>query len=135
MTTITSENLDLLLAGSTILPWASPASLARIYRHDAGRFVDAGTALPDLLWSHASWADYDKDGDLDLLSIGVDSRAPAFPSNAKIQLWRNEGGHFLKVVSNLPALTFGTAAWGDIDANGDLDVVLCFSTSGSGTQI
>lgn len=65
----------------------------------------------------AAWADYDSDGDLDLLVTGSDG----------VRLFRNDRGQFTKLTSgSLPADTALTqgASWGDFDNDGDLDVYL-----------
>jgi hypothetical protein len=67
-----------------------------------------------------SWADYDNDGDLDLYV------ANASTSGQKNFLFRNEGdGQFARVVEgdlvNDVAVS-QTAAWGDYDNDGDLDL-------------
>ncbi len=45
----------------------------KIYRNDAGSFVDTNEALTLLYNGCAAWGDYDSDGDLDILMTGVNS--------------------------------------------------------------
>jgi hypothetical protein len=75
-----------------------------------------------------SWADYDGDGDLDLLVTGVTSATPGAP--ALTRLYRNDGGVFTSVAHPFPDCYLGAVAWGDYDNDGDLDVVISGTSSG-----
>jgi hypothetical protein len=44
-----------------------------LYRNDAGAFVDSGATFHNVFLGAVSWADYDNDGDLDLLVAGNDN--------------------------------------------------------------
>jgi len=66
----------------------------------------------------SSVADYDGDGDLDML--------------VNMALFRNERGTFSEVASNISEQVAGTAlshAWGDVDGDGDLDVFIATESS------
>jgi hypothetical protein len=63
-------------------------------------------SLPGLHFNAAAWADFDLDGDLDLLLSG--DKGDPFT-----QLYRNDGGVFTAVPTTLPALVSSAAAWGD----------------------
>jgi hypothetical protein len=68
----------------------------------------------------ALWADYDDDGDPDLLVGGEEFGTPT-------TLHRNDGGTFVGASSlfspSLPVVS--GADWGDIDGDGDLDLAVC----------
>lgn len=108
----------------------------------AGRFRDAsaasgigGQSLPYTGWGVA-WIDYDNDSRLDLLSvngtiIAQDGRAGrAFPYDQTKLLFRNLGdGRFAAVTADAgPAFALSAsgrgAAFGDIDNDGDMDVLV-----------
>lgn len=105
-----------------------------LYRNDRGRFVDVGTKLGMPQAGHPelrglSWADFDDDGDLDLLG------GPTRTSESTIVL-RNDGrGGFVEVASQIGLSLAGRSArqtnWIDFDNDGDLDV---YATHRSGTN-
>ncbi len=94
--------------------------LVRIVRNDGvGGMTIVDPALQPFL-GDADWADFDNDGDSDLLITGEDDAG--FPHT---RLYKNEGGAFVAVDSGLPPVRLGSAAWTDVDNDGDLDVALC----------
>ncbi len=112
-------DLDLVLSGTT-----SPGSIMPdttiIYRNDNGNFVGIGTSIVNVTEGSTSWADYDNDGDLDLLVAGsVDGL------NNTAKLYRNDGaGQFTDIQASLSPTGNAAAAWGDYDNDGDLDILL-----------
>jgi hypothetical protein len=92
----------------------------------SGRFVDvtasAGLAEPAYPTQAAAWGDYDGDGDLDLFVGNEATEELRFPS----QLFRNDGdGRFTDVAAIVGVQNFRyakSAAWGDYDDDGDLDL-------------
>lgn len=117
-------DVDLYHAKAPLL--ASPNSL---YRNDGGlSFVDVAPALGlDAADGPTAglFADYDDDGDPDLLTGGDEFRAPTI-------LWRNDGATFTDVT----AAAFGAlpvvagADWGDYDGDEDLDLALVEGNEG-----
>jgi len=106
-------DLDLVLADG----WFVQGT--KIYRNDAGTFVDIQANIIGGAFGSASWGDYDKDLDLDLLLSGYNPANGDYVS----RVYRNDGGTF--VDANIPlAQTYGESAWGDYDNDGDLDIVL-----------
>ena len=99
--------------------------IATLYRNDAGAFVDSGLSLMGVAESAVGWADYDRDGNLDLLVTGDDNGTPS------TTLYRNDGGGNLTAIgAGLPGIRNGSVAWGDYDNDSLLDLLITGATSG-----
>jgi hypothetical protein len=125
-------DLDLFVAsGGAEVPAGDPLLRDRFYRNDGElRFVRDDTVLPDVRDSsgHAAAADFDRDGDLDLVVAG--RLVPgAYPDAPPSRLYRNDGGRFVDVTASaaptlLQAGMVTSALWTDVDADGWLDLLL-----------
>ncbi len=127
-------DLDLALAGEAGAPIYAPVT--RVYRNDgAGVFTDIAAGLPGIgagtpegSQAALAWGDFDGDGDLDLAICG---RAGAPIYSGITRIYRNDGtGVFTDIAAGLPGLGdlgSATLAWGDYDADGDLDLALAGS--------
>jgi hypothetical protein len=115
-------DLDILLTGfETEIDWG-PHTL--LYRNDGtSGFTDIGAGLWDVQRGSVAWGDYDNDGDLDILLTGA-SPGPGHVS----RVYRNDGGEFTDIGAGLPGLAISSAAWGDYDNDGDLDILLTGQT-------
>ena len=67
----------------------------------------------------AEWGDFDSDGDLDILLTGRNAQGE--PS---MLVYENENGVFINVDTSFPGVSSSSAAWGDYDNDGDLDIVV-----------
>jgi len=86
-------------------------------------FTKLSTSITAVVYSFSSWADVDGDSDLDLLVAG--STNLTFPYSANTTLYRNDGnGAFSAASAGFPGLHSGSASWGDLDKDGDLDLIL-----------
>lgn len=115
-------DLDILLSGST--GWAAGAgSFTKVYRNDGqDAFTDIQAALTGVVGGSATWGDYDNDGDLDILMTGD---AGLWPEPGVTRVYRNDGsGDFADLEEPLLPNSDGSAAWGDYDSDGDLDILL-----------
>jgi hypothetical protein len=119
-------DLDILLTGR--FNGASPVS--KVYRNDNGNFIDINAGLQGVFDSSVSWGDYDNDGDLDILLSGD---TPSGISSTK--LYRNDGGKFTDISTNLQGVFGSSVTWGDYDNNGTLDILLSGNPDGFSSGI
>ncbi len=76
---------------------------------------------PAFVASSTAWGDYDNDGDLDMLTQGMDLA----DWMDKTQAYRNDGnGNFTLLNLVLPGFFNGTCNWADYDSDGDLDIII-----------
>jgi hypothetical protein len=114
-------DLDLLVTGNTGFAYTS-----RIYNNNSGVFTDIGAGLTGVERGRSVWGDYDNDGDMDILITGYTG------SNGTAIVYRNNGnGTFTDIIAGLAGVESNSAAWGDYDNDGDLDILI----SGSGTSV
>lgn len=122
---------DILVAGNIFDTDDTYKTVLRIYRNDGGSYVpETLVQAPDADWldfNAATWADYDSDGDVDLLLTG------SYVGNAEIvgksEIYGNEGGDFTPLGVQLPAPIGslgrgGAFTWFDLDGDGDLDYLV-----------
>ena len=107
-------DLDILLTGRV------GYVISRVYENNSGTFSDINAGLPGVFRGTATWGDYDNDGDLDILLTGADSGY----RNPIARVYENTSGTFSDINAGLIGTYNGSAAWGDYDNDGDLDIVL-----------
>jgi hypothetical protein len=104
-----------------------------LYRGNGdGTFTDVAAAagLADVRGSNSSWADYDNDGYIDVMTTGLGGLIPEPPDT----LFHNQGnGTFVDVTANagLPVRISGRGvAWGDYNNDGNIDVYIARGEAG-----
>jgi hypothetical protein len=125
-------DLDVVYAGNIDLPDGTGETVVRILVNDGpGVYTpidvahDFGVpnADPWLSFSAVTWADYDSDGDVDLLVSGEWLGPTDIEGRAVV--YSNNGGTFTLASEPLPAPVAGNAGgaftWFDVDGDGDLD--------------
>jgi Ca2+-binding RTX toxin-like protein len=100
-------------------------NMTRLYRNDSGTFTSINASLTPVSRGSAAWGDYDNDGDLDILLTGQENSLQVVT-----KVYRNDSGTFTNIGASLTGVYGGSAAWGDYDNDGDLDILL---TGGSGS--
>jgi hypothetical protein len=103
-------------------------SFSILYQNNNGSFEeDKSNTFPGVSNGSVAFGDYDNDGDLDMLLTGEVN----FPVNQS-KLYNNTGGFFTEdTASSLTGVKNLSAAFGDYDNDGDLDILLTGNT-GSG---
>jgi PKD repeat protein len=96
-------SLDVMISGT----YASGGSTSGLFSVSGGVFTNLGVSLPNISSQRVTWADYDHDGDLDLLSDHW--------------LYRNDGSSFF--ASRLHYSSGSSSSnWIDYDQDGKLDL-------------
>jgi hypothetical protein len=110
--------LDILLSG-----WDGQKGVSFIYKNNGNNTFTKQTniVLQGLSHGDAVWGDYDNDGDLDVLLVGKKD-----PNIAFAMLYKNNGNNTFSLETDisLTAVTNGSAAFGDFDNDGFLDIFI-----------
>jgi hypothetical protein len=123
-------DFDLVVAGNLMLPDETGETVVRILLNEAGGWspVDVvhefqSAAEPWLDFEGVTWADYDSDGDVDLLITGQQLGDGEIVGRS--QVYANDAGTFTPAGAPLPGPNFGNTggafAWFDVDGDNDLD--------------
>jgi hypothetical protein len=111
-------DVDVAVAGSFDV--GGVQSTAKIFRNDGGTLVDIHAPLEGMSGGPVLWIDDDGDGDLDLLVGGSPDQGVTLTT----RIYRNDHGSFLPSEIQLPNLWASSAACGDLDGDGDVDLFL-----------
>ncbi len=97
----------------------------RVFQNEGGgNFVEIASSFDGVQKGDIEWVDYDNDGDLDLIYLGVST------SGNISRVYRNdmaigEGSpSFEQVVSPFPSLEGGEISLSDVDNDGDIDIFM-----------
>ncbi|NIA04205.1 MAG: hypothetical protein GWP09_02535, partial [Nitrospiraceae bacterium] len=119
-------DLDLILTGYNSGP------ISKIYQNDGtGSFTEINTGqLTDIQQGSIALGDMDNDGDLDIIICGTSSGVSI------TKIYQNDGtGSFSEIHSGQLAAATGALALGDIDNDGDLDIILSGMNISNGTYV
>lgn len=94
-----------------------------LLRNDRGRFRRVGSPLvQEIATSNSTWADWDGDRDPDLLVLAHGTRGA--------QAYENKRGRFVRTrLQGISGYRWESAAWGDFNADGRIDVHLMSPTT------
>ncbi len=116
---------DILVTGES-----QNGPVTKIFNQDNGIFEDILTQLPALKCSDASWSDFDNDNDPDLFISGVTFQEKGVTPSSF--LFKNNNGVFEQISTEITAVYSGSSGWGDLDNDGDYDLVLVGNTGEEG---
>ncbi len=115
-------DLDLIACG---IQHQGTANRIVLYENRSGSMTQLTTDLPGIWAGALAWADYDNDGDPDLLLTGSTDVGIHIG-----RVFRNDGPGtsnnwiFTNSGAGLPSIWQSSAAWGDFDNDGDPDVAI-----------
>ncbi len=123
--------LDFLAMGQSSL--IGNSSTLYVYNTGSGTYLPAGSSglTENLSQGDAVFGDYDRDGKIDLAVMGED---PVNSGTRFLKIYRNiySGfGNYFSSTIQLPGVSDGSLDWGDMDNDGDLDL-LVVGLTGSG---
>ncbi len=118
-------DLDLIVVGFQTSTGTKVAQIIENRVPQGGGFlldVDASAALTGVDHASVAWADYDKDGRLDLVISGLNSSGQSIT-----YLYRNLGNSQFVFIpaASFQGVSHGTVAWGDENNDGYPDLLLC----------
>jgi hypothetical protein len=114
-------DLDILIAGD--MGTASPdVPFTGLYRNDAGAFTFVQTPFDSVHHASAAWADYNNDGQLDLVLCG--DTLWWEEGGAVTRIYRNTGTGFVAIDHPVFPMSGGEVAWGSFYDPGRLDLLL-----------
>ena len=123
-------DLDIVLGGRSE-DEDNPRCFA-IYRNDgSGSFSDIQLDIDGLYYCDVAWADFDNDGDLDVLHAG-EKYINNYGTSSTVtytKIYRNEGNDtFSEAYSTDTGLSHASVDWGDFDNDGDIDILVMGTT-------
>lgn len=116
-------DLDILLMGDS-----GAGAKTKIFRNENGVFADTEITMGGLMAGTAHWVDMDNDGDLDISLSGYNDAL-----EAQFYLYENEGGGaFDPYYGGIEGVALSAVDWGDLDSDGDLDLIISGKATGCG---
>jgi len=111
---------DLYLSGGTLGPTLLRGE-AGLYRNNGGVFSRFPGEMTGLFFGGSSWADFDSDGDIDLLVYGQENLTDV--ESQRIIVYNNSGDS-LNSFASFRGVQFGDVFWDDYQGDGRLDVLI-----------
>ncbi len=119
-------DLDILMTGTTVIgPTYGPVCRIYVNNGDNTFYNQTAISMTGVYSGSASWGDYDNDGDLDVLLNGM---TLSHDMISKVYQNINATTFTEQTQISLPGIGYGKSEWGDIDNDGDLDIILSGST-------
>lgn len=116
-------DLDIALIGK--INGDNTRDYLKVYRNDAGTFIEVAVPVQPSAFNmigSVTWGDYDSDNDLDLLVTGLGPNEAG--DDLVTTIVRNNNGTFEASGIMLPGVANSSAAWGDYDQDGALDIAM-----------
>jgi len=127
----TDGKQDIFLLGLDVNNYGIPVAYI-LHNNGNGNFSQIFTNLQPLLLANSSWGDFDSDGDPDLVMGGTFRDDASNQIQSVVKIYRNDGaGIFIDTMTLLPDMYPTDISWGDIDNDGDLDLLFIGGDSNS----
>jgi hypothetical protein len=112
--------LDIFLSGDQDLSFPDLDPVSILFTNDQnGGFTRDDTSITGITYGGSEFADYDNDGDFDLIITGLEL------SNGYVTLlYENHNGQFVQNSSSFLGVLRSKIAWADVDNDGDVDFVV-----------
>jgi hypothetical protein len=115
--------LDLIVSGQD-----GSSRITQVYKNIGDNIFEHqnNISLTGVRSGTTSWVDYDNDGDLDIFITGSINAWPiSEESGHQLKVYKNEMGEFIEQIDiDLPKIFYSSIDWGDLDNDGDLDLIL-----------
>ena len=121
---------DFIMSG-----FESPGRITELYQNNGDGTFTQQNEVPFIGVSHSAleWGDYDNDGDPDLFLCGVYEQS-GWVYVTEIYDNNGDGTFSESGITLANVLYWGDAAWGDYDADGDLDLIQAGYTAAGGIK-
>ena len=123
-------DLDLAISGR--LDYDGVERITRIYRNDSNNiFTNINANLTGVSESSICWADFDNDGDLDLIIVG---RSGSNVTDKVAKIYKNDSGVFSDANCGLTADYDCGLSCADFDNDKDIDIIIgfrCYKNNGN----
>jgi hypothetical protein len=104
-----------------------------IFRNDGPQFTELFLGFPGLVSGTVDWADFDLDGDQDLLLSGGKISPELFRGQTLVYV--NQNGSFTQHPFPFDGVMTGDAVWGDYEQDGDPDLFVAGSSTPLGLPV
>ncbi|MCK5838435.1 MAG: T9SS type A sorting domain-containing protein [Bacteroidales bacterium] len=110
------NDLDLLICGNSGEPGYENL-ITKVYNNSEGYFTEINANLIGLKNCSGLWADFDNDGDLDIILSGMGD-------SVQTLVYQNNYGEFEEISTEIIGLGYSGMAVGDYDNDGDIDLAI-----------
>ena len=114
---------DVVLTGSTSPDYPYATESAVLINDGNNGLIRVEAGIPPFMFGQASFADIDGDGDQDMALSG-DLGSGRLHAGIYENTGVGSGGAFVLTSTPLPSVIGGSAEWGDVDGDGDPDLLL-----------